>query len=228
MSTLAACAVSPSFVARMRDVARQVGDAALGEFQDAGFAEEVEGRQPAREPGRAAGREHMRRAGGVIAERDRRVVAQEDGAGVVDPLGQLLGRIRGDVQMLRADLAGPATRLGRRLGEHESAELFEAVPGQVAARQFGELAIEGLLDGVEQRFVPGDEDAARGIVLTPGRSGRRRRIRDWADSSARTTTSLGPARQSIATVPQTYFLASVTKRLPGPTIMSTGGTSPAP
>src|SRR5947209_3144360 len=50
----------------------------------------------------------------------------------------------------------------------------------------------------------------------------------WADSSATTTTSLGPATQSIATWPLTYLLASDTYWLPGPTIMSTGGRPSTP
>ncbi len=41
------------------------------------------------------------------------------------------------------------------------------------------------------------------------------------DSSAITTTSLGPAIESMPTSPYTRFLARATNKLPGPTILST-------
>src|SRR5208337_4506502 len=52
--------------------------------------------------------------------------------------------------------------------------------------------------------------------------------RGSAEASAISTTSLGPAIMSISTSPYTCFLASATKRLPGPTILSTAGTPSTP
>ena len=46
----------------------------------------------------------------------------------------------------------------------------------------------------------------------------------FAPPSASTRISLGPAIMSIATRPKTCRLASATKALPGPTILSTRGT----
>ena len=48
--------------------------------------------------------------------------------------------------------------------------------------------------------------------------------RGSAPSSATARISLGPAIMSMDTVPNTCFLASATKALPGPTILSTLGT----
>ena len=47
-------------------------------------------------------------------------------------------------------------------------------------------------------------------------------------SSARTTTSLGPASWSISTIPRTWRLAAATNALPGPTIFDTAGTVAVP
>ena len=49
-----------------------------------------------------------------------------------------------------------------------------------------------------------------------------------AVSSAITSTSLGPAGRSVATRLETRSFASVTQRLPGPTILATGSISSVP
>ena len=115
----------------------------MREGQDAGAAQEIGRAQAAGEPGGAAGRQDVRRAGGVIAQGDRGVMAQEDGAGVVDALGQGLGVARGDVQMFGADAVGPVDGLLGVLGQDQGAELLQAAAGQVAARQGAAAAAPG-------------------------------------------------------------------------------------
>ena len=186
-------------------------------------------RQPAGEPGGAAGRQHVRRPGRVIAQGHRRVMAQEDRAGVVDPLQRPLpgrGSRCADARAPAGSTQSTASSASRR--QHQRAEPLQAVAGQFAARQLGELRVK--------RRRPPRRAAARAMspgcccraTAPPGRSDRPRRNSGGADSSAITTISLGPARQSIATWPKTCFLASVTNMLPGPTIMSTGGNPSTP
>ena len=103
--------------------------------------------------------------GGVVAHGDRRVVAEEDRAGVRQRSGRA-GRGR------RSRRAGARGRSGSRADglvlvadQDQGPEPFEAVAGQVAAAQPGELVVEGLGDAVDQVGLPGDQDARARRVL---------------------------------------------------------------
>ena len=128
-------------------------------MQNAPGAEEVVARQSAGEAGGAAGGQDVRRAGGVVAQGDGRVIAEENGPGMHDLLGQRGGVLRGNVQVLRGDFIGQPAGFFGIAGENHRAELLEALPGQFAALQAGQLPIE-FLDGlIEDLLVPSDQHA---------------------------------------------------------------------
>ena len=60
-------------------------------FQDRGALHEVEHAKPGGEPRRARGRQHVVGAADIVADRFRRVGAEEDRAGVADLCGERLG-----------------------------------------------------------------------------------------------------------------------------------------
>ena len=63
-------------------------------LDDVDAAQERLHRQATGVPSRAAGRQHVVRPGEVVAERDRRVGTDEDGAGVADAVGRARARRR--------------------------------------------------------------------------------------------------------------------------------------
>ena len=137
--------------------------------------------------------------------------------------GQLLGVFRGDVQVLGGDLVGQRAGLVGIAGQDHRAELFQALPGQLAALQAGQLPRQArpprrpapVRSSRSARWPPGR--------VRPGRSGPSAVNSGRVDSSTITTTSLGPAIESMSTSPKTCRLARATNRLPGPTILSTRG-----
>ncbi len=78
---------------------------------------------------------------------------------------------------------------------------------------------------VEQRLVPGDRGRCCRGRARPGPAGRRRRSPGRRESSASTTTSLGPAMQSMATWPKTCRLARVDEQVARPDDHVHGGQS---
>ena len=157
------------------DVVGHGRQALLRERQHAGAAQEIVGRQAAGEAGRAAGRQHVRRPGDVIAQGHRRVGAQEDRAGVVDLVDQAVG-VRGrNVQMLRAELVGPGDRLVRRRGPAPGRRTLPGCRGPARRAAAWPAAVPAAWHLVQQRLVPGDQDAGGRDRARPGRSGRRRR-----------------------------------------------------
>lgn len=58
-------------------------------------------------------------------------------AGVDDALGELLGSLRRDVQMLGTELVGPFDRLLGVAHQHQGGESFETGAGQLAPLQGG-------------------------------------------------------------------------------------------
>ena len=115
-STLARWAVKPSLVASTCTSGARCFRPSLLKCRTLLAAEEIVGRKSAGESGRAAGGQHVRRAGRVVAQGHRRVIAQKHRPGVVDLLGQFLGVLRGDVQVLGGDLVGQARRPRRHRG----------------------------------------------------------------------------------------------------------------
>ena len=107
---------------------------------------------------------------------------------------------RGDVQVLRGDLVGQRAGLVGIAGEDHRAELFQALPGQLAPLQAGQLPAQLGHRAVQRRLVPADQDARAGacsawaIRSAAVYSGR-------VERSTITTTSLGPAIESMSTSP---------------------------
>ena len=174
-------------VARKRDQARPL--------------EEVVGREPRGPAGGAAGRQHVRRPGGVVARGHRRVMAQEDRAGVGQPRQQPLRVGRRDVQVLRRDQVGERDRLVLVADQDERPEPLQAVAGQAAPAQSAELVLQGRGDLVDQVRLPGDQDAGARRMLGLADQVGGDVPRAGPIASAITTTSLGPAMLSMSTVP---------------------------
>ena len=106
--------------------------------------------------------------GGVVADGDRRVVAEEDRAGVGQPLGEPVGVGGRDVQVLGGDQVRQLDRLVLVADQDQGAEAFEAVAGQVAPAEPGELLGQGVGDAVDQVGLPGDQDAGARASARPG------------------------------------------------------------
>src|SRR5262249_55776481 len=111
------------------------------EGNHAGATQEVIGRQSAGEARRPAGRQDVRRTRNIVTQRHWRIVANEDRASVVDPLGQRLGVARGDGEVLRGDLVDTVDDVAVVAGQDEGAKVFQRFAGQVAARQASELLL---------------------------------------------------------------------------------------
>ena len=103
----APCAGRSSALASATTWRRDVAQRGLVVLDDVDAAQERLHGQAGRVPGAAAGRQHVVGAGRVVAERHRRLGADEDRAGVADPHGplprasagldlQVLGRVRVD------------------------------------------------------------------------------------------------------------------------------------
>ena len=110
----------------------------------------------------------MRGAGGVVADGDGRVVAEEDRAGVGQPLGQAVGVGGRDVEVLGRDQVRQGDGLVLVADQDQGAEPLEAVAGEVAPAEAGELVGEGLGDAVDQVGLPGDQDRWRPASARPG------------------------------------------------------------
>ena len=72
-------------------------------FEDRGAFHEVEHAEAGGEARRARGRQHVVRAGHIVADRLRRMRADENRAGIADAPGEAVGVRRCDFQMLRRD-----------------------------------------------------------------------------------------------------------------------------
>ncbi len=160
------------------------------------------GRESAGKTGRAAGGQHVRRAGGVIAHGHRACSCPRKMAPAwrmsASNSSALVG---GDVQVLRRDYVGQLRGFVLVAHQHQRAELLQALPRQVATRQVGRLPLPARRPWLSiSFFAPGDQDARAGacsawaIRSAAVKSGR-------VESSAITTTSLGPAMESISTSP---------------------------
>ena len=158
----------------------------------------------------AARREDVVRAGRVVAEHRRR--AQEDGARVAHAAGE--GVWVGDEQL---------EVLGRELVRARDRRRRGCPPSRPAARPFVRARTSSatrllVVTRIASPSGPCSAWASRSAAHSAGS----------AVSSAITSTSLGPAGRSIATCPETSSFASVTQRLPGPTIFATAGIVSVP
>ena len=121
-------------------------------------------------------RQHVVRAGDVIADRLRRVRADEDRAGIADAAGELLGVCRGDFQMLGRDGIDQRQRFVEVAHQDHRAEIAPGGAGDLCARQLPELALDhGAFDRAGERCVVGDEDRLRARVVLGLRQQDRRR-----------------------------------------------------
>ena len=90
-------------------------------------------------PGVATGGQRVVGAGGVVAHRLGREVAQEHRARIGDARGQSLGRIHGQNQVLGSILVGEGQH-GGRIGQQHGAAFGQGQRGHFAARQHGQLS----------------------------------------------------------------------------------------
>ena len=181
-------------------------------FEDRGALHEVEHAEARREARRARGRQHVVGAGDIVADRLRRVRAEEDRAGIADFAGEPLGVGASRSRDARARARRPAaprrrasrTRMIAPKSRHDAPAT--APRGSVAS-----CAVDRLLDRVGERRVVGDQDRLRARRRArPAPAGRRRSSRDCRSLSARISTSDGPAIMSMPTVPNTRRLAAAT------------------
>ena len=118
-----------------------------------------------------------------------------------NPREPVLGIVGGNVQMLGGDLVGHRGGLVGIAHQNQGAELLQALPRQVAARRAGPVC---------RRQLRGVASSTRSLqvirILAPGacsacaiRSAAVKSAR--VESSAMTTTSLGPAIESMSTSP---------------------------
>ena len=82
---------------------RQRRNCSGAELQDRGALHEIEHRQAGREARRARRRQHVVGAADIVADRLRRVAAEEDRAGIADPGQERLGVVDGELDMLGGD-----------------------------------------------------------------------------------------------------------------------------
>ena len=127
-------------------------------LDDARFLEEGVGRQRREETRSARGRQNVARACHIVAERLRRVLAEEDRACVMQIRQQLARRGRYDLQMLGCDdirhFAGV-----RELVEHDRAAVVRnALLDDVPARQQLRLSLHFTRDGLRLRHGVGQQD----------------------------------------------------------------------
>ena len=141
------------------NVVGEVFEPGLVEAKEAVPANEVVAGQAAGEARRTARRENVRRPGGVVAERDRGVIAEENRARAGDFFGEFLGVSRRDVQVFRRDFVRNAASLVRVAGQNNGAEVFERLASERAPFDPSERRVD-LGDRVAERFfVPTDQDA---------------------------------------------------------------------
>lgn len=127
--------------------------------------QKIVGAEAVREPSRPARRQDMRRAGNVIADRDRRVMAEKDRSGVLHLREDRFGIGGRDVQVLgRQQVRQPASVVSI-FREDQRAVVFEALPREIPSWQAGELLREFVLHGGDQRSMPSDEHSRSGTVL---------------------------------------------------------------
>src|SRR5215471_11912196 len=118
----------------------------LVKTQNRGALHEVEHTQARGETSTARRRQHVVGARHIVADHFGCVGAQEDRPRVTDPLRNAL-RIRGgDLDMLGSDAVGQRRSVGERAKYDDRSEGLPAGAGDVAARQSGELALDGRLD----------------------------------------------------------------------------------
>ena len=194
----------PFFVGDRRDVGRQ-GRGGRGVQLDHGDPLlELRHREALREARGAAGGQHVVAAGGVVGERRRGVAADEDGAGVADQRDQRGRLAQVQLEVLRGELVAQ---------RHGSVAVGAGHEGDVVVgeAELGRERRDGHRDGTATCVPP--MSARHAMAPEPCSACASRSAASHtgsADSSAITSTSLGPASASMPTCPMTCRLASVT------------------
>ena len=169
-----ACAGRPSASASASVGPASAGKAAGVAADDRGALEEVVDRQARREARRAAGGQHVVGAGHIVADGLRGVAAEEDRAGVAHPVGQPLGLVHRELDVLGRDAVDQAGRVVQRRDDHR-AVVAPGSGGVVAGRQRRQLPLDRGDHRVGEGGVVGDQDRLGGrVVLGLARAGRRR------------------------------------------------------
>ena len=103
--------------------------------------------------------------GHVVADRLRRVAAEEDRAGVADLRREALGVVRLDLQVLGRDRVGERHGVVELADQDHGAEIAPRGGGDRATRQGFQLTLDGALHLVCERRIVGDQDRLRGGVV---------------------------------------------------------------
>ncbi len=215
--------VQPFGFRQRRNRLREGIECVLVQSLDCGRAEERIDRQATRDfcqPGR---REHVVRSRSVIARSDGCVRPEEDASGTVDSVEKVLVVRRPESRgaprrtprrtaVLRSSTARRTRRLRRCRARARITSSRSRSPACFSiSSQTASANSASSVMATDDAFSSCSACATTSLATNAGS----------AVSSARTSSSLGPARKSIATSPCTSAFAAVTHLLPGPTTFCT-------
>ena len=110
----------------------------------------------------------------IIAQRLRRITAQEDGTGIADPGHDLEGVFRDDLQMLGGDDIGCIHQLIHRVTDKNEAVVLDRAADDIRAGKDFDEAVDLRSDLLGKLLVSREQDGAgHGIVLRLGQKIRR-------------------------------------------------------
>ena len=128
--------------------------------------EEVENAEAGCETRAARRRQYMVGPGDIIANGLWGMAAEEDRAGVVDPLGQRIGLLERELEVLRSDPVDQRHRLLPVGDKEDRAMRLPTRSRDLSARQTRQMALDRRLDLPRKGGIVGDEDRLRcGVVL---------------------------------------------------------------
>ncbi len=90
------------------------------------------------------------------------MVSQKCGAAVLDLRDQVSRVRRFDVQMLRCELVGQFAGVLLIANQNQCPKCFQTVDRQIISLQQRDLADQFIVDRLDHRLVPGDQDRAAG------------------------------------------------------------------
>ncbi len=162
-----ACASSPSASARRIAAGPAPRGSSASHRHERGALQEIEDAEAGGKARAARGRQHMVGPGDIVADRFGRIAAEKDRAGVVDPLGQRLGVVERQLEMLGRD---PVDQR-RRLAPNRATRMIAPCASQLAraisrARQAGEVALDrGFATAAAKSASSVIEDRLRRVVV---------------------------------------------------------------
>ncbi len=104
-------------------------------------------------------------AGDIVADRFRRIAAEEDGAGIAHRGGQPLGIVDRELEMLGRYAVDQRHRIGQFADGDDGAMARPALGGDGGALETGKLRIDRRCHRVGKAGIVGDEDGLRGGVM---------------------------------------------------------------